>query len=258
MDLGATVCLPRTLCAAVPGAAALRGAARGHARALSGATRKLKRRRCRCGCCGCSGRRRGVAAAPPAPGVWAGLYCLPVFDSRALSWSQVPSVCRAGCGRARIRACADPQGPAPASGAPRWRAAPICATRDGGAVVRQGDWPGLGCRRRCANCWFRPAASRRRGRVAARRRVQLAVPAQRGPAVGKQPGQFLHQVHRAVLAAGAADGDGHIAAVVVGQGVQPGVQELGDVQHQLAHLVMLLEEGATGASRPVSALSSGS
>src|SRR5690554_7086115 len=45
--------------------------------------------------------------------------------------------------------------------------------------------------------------------------------------------QLFANVDRTVLAAGAANGDGHVAAITVGEGGQPGVQEAGEVVHHL-------------------------
>ena len=63
--------------------------------------------------------------------------------------------------------------------------------------------------------------------------VELAVAAQRIPAALEARRQLLHQVDGAVLSSRATDGHGHVAAVVVGQRVQPVVQEVANVrQHQ--------------------------
>jgi A/G-specific adenine glycosylase len=82
MDLGATVCLPRKPnCLLCPVAAAVCGAARGCTESYPVKTRKLKRSAVAVVAAGANGRWRGVAAQAPTPGVWAGLFCLPVFDS---------------------------------------------------------------------------------------------------------------------------------------------------------------------------------
>ena len=64
------------------------------------------------------------------------------------------------------------------------------------------------------------------------------MPLERHPLFAEAFGQLFHQIHRAVLAAGAADSHGHIAAVVAGEGVQPAFQKMGDVVlHQLHRLL---------------------
>jgi A/G-specific adenine glycosylase len=144
MDLGATVCLPRNpsclLCPVQPQCVA---AAEGRPGDYPVKTRKLKR----------SSESLWLLHAQagdgsvwlqkrPTPGVWAGLYCLPVFDSRAALEQALPSAARR---RARD---AEPflhvlthkdlhLHPVQAVLPPQWSAGE-------GAWFGAGEWPGLG------------------------------------------------------------------------------------------------------------------
>jgi hypothetical protein len=234
MDLGATVCLTRRpnclLCPVqptvwrsaraclkvTPSKPASSSAAQSlwllHARTADGAT------------CGCSKR--------PAPGVWAGLYCLPVFDSEELLLA--PACLRACNGQLRdapVCACADPQGSAPAPGAAGVCPPQFCRGGGGGAgSARAVACAGLACTgaqaagRRCGLIRRLPeAASSSRCRLSVTQRLAKA-------------GQLFHQVHRPVLAACAADGYGDIAAVVAAsRSSQWAMRHLDMVEH-LPHL----------------------
>jgi hypothetical protein len=62
------------------------------------------------------------------------------------------------------------------------------------------------------------------------------MPLEGDPAAVEQAGQLFDQVHRAVLAARAADGYGHVAAVVACQRIQPVGQKPFDVIKHLRHV----------------------
>lgn len=97
MDLGATVCLPKKPdCAACPVKLDCVAAAAGHPQKYPVRTRTLKRTsqsiwllwaQCADGAVWLSRR--------PAPGVWGGLHCLPVFGSEDALTAQVPAGLRA-------------------------------------------------------------------------------------------------------------------------------------------------------------------
>jgi A/G-specific adenine glycosylase len=84
MDLGATLCLPRNpSCLLCPVQADARAAREGKAEAYPVKTKKLKRSAESLWLLHAqAGDGIGVAAEAADAGVWAGLYCLPVFASR--------------------------------------------------------------------------------------------------------------------------------------------------------------------------------
>ena len=101
----------------------------------------------------------------------------------------------------------------------------------------------------------KPAESCRRSSGPSSSRCRLSA-IQRAP---NARGQLLHQEHRAVLAAGAADGHRHVAAVVARQRLQPVVEELLDVAVHLLHVgVLRAGTRSPAASRPVRSRSAGS
>src|SRR3989344_9245084 len=56
--------------------------------------------------------------------------------------------------------------------------------------------------------------------------------------VGKMFGQAMHQIDRAMLAAGAADGDGQIGAVLALETRQPFFQKTAYLVEHLLHLIV--------------------
>jgi A/G-specific adenine glycosylase len=94
MDLGATVCLPRQpLCQACPMAERCAARAQGRAQDYPVRTKKLKRSSQSLWLLWAQRKDGAVLLHKrPAPGVWAGLYCLPLFESpEALEASLTPS-----------------------------------------------------------------------------------------------------------------------------------------------------------------------
>src|SRR5882672_4750528 len=63
---------------------------------------------------------------------------------------------------------------------------------------------------------------------------QLAVPHLHRRAVAEEPRKRLDQIDRAMLAAGAADRNGEVAAVVASEGRQPVSDKAPDILEQLA------------------------
>jgi len=95
MDLGATVCLPRTpSCLLCPVEASCAGRREGAPERYPVKSRKLKRSAQSLWLLRAHDEEGAVwLERRPTPGVWAGLYCLPVFDSRdALEAALAPSV----------------------------------------------------------------------------------------------------------------------------------------------------------------------
>ncbi len=98
MDIGATVCLPRNpaclLCPVQADCAALR---EGRPEAYPVKTRKLKRTAQALWLLHARADDGAVwLHKRPTPGVWGGLYCLPVFDSRAALEAALPPAARGG------------------------------------------------------------------------------------------------------------------------------------------------------------------
>lgn len=96
MDIGATVCLPRNpsclICPVQPLCAAAR---EGRPEAYPVKTRKLKRSAQSLWLLQARGSDGSVwLHKRPTPGVWAGLYCLPVFDSRDALEQALPATAR--------------------------------------------------------------------------------------------------------------------------------------------------------------------
>lgn len=92
MDLGATVCTLRQAdCAACPLAAACVGKREGAPERFPVKTRKLKRgaQSIWLLCLSTEGRDVWLSQRP-TPGVWAGLYCVPLFDDRASLQATLP------------------------------------------------------------------------------------------------------------------------------------------------------------------------
>src|SRR3972149_258650 len=106
----------------------------------------------------------------------------------------------------------------------------------------------------------RPAAAAgRRGRApysaerserAGRSRVQAAVPDDHGATGSEMRGQPFHEIHGAVLAAGASDRHGEVAAVVARVRGQPGLDEVAYVGGKLVDLRLALEEGGNVGMLP--------
>lgn len=94
MDLGATLCLPRApLCAACPVAPTCEALRQGSPERFPVKTRKLKRSSQSVWLLWARSRDGSVwLRRRPVPGVWAGLYCLPWFDSRDEMLASVPDV----------------------------------------------------------------------------------------------------------------------------------------------------------------------
>ena len=97
MDLGATVCLPRgPLCGACPIAQSCEARRQGNPERFPFKSRKLTRSSQSVWLLWMQGRGGAVwLQRRPTPGVWAGLYCLPWFDSRELMMDAVPDSHRA-------------------------------------------------------------------------------------------------------------------------------------------------------------------
>jgi A/G-specific adenine glycosylase len=93
MDLGATVCLPRQpRCDACPLAAQCVARREGEPQRYPVKTRKLKRTAQSLWLLWAGTAEGGVwLGQRPTPGVWAGLYCLPLFDDFAALQAAVPS-----------------------------------------------------------------------------------------------------------------------------------------------------------------------
>jgi A/G-specific adenine glycosylase len=93
MDLGATVCLPRQpLCGACPVKEDCGALQLGSPQGFPVRTRKLKRGARSVWLLWARNRADAVwLQRRPVPGVWAGLYCLPWFDSREALVEQVPA-----------------------------------------------------------------------------------------------------------------------------------------------------------------------
>ncbi len=93
MDIGATVCLPRQpLCPVCPLADMCQARLRGNPRAYPVSTRKLKRTAQSVWLLWARSRNGAVwLQKRPAPGVWAGLYCMPWFESREDLEKSVPA-----------------------------------------------------------------------------------------------------------------------------------------------------------------------
>jgi A/G-specific adenine glycosylase len=93
MDLGATVCLPRNpSCLLCPVQSICAAAGQGLPEAYPVKTRKLRRSAQSLWLLHAQAEDGSVwLEKRPAPGVWAGLYCLPVFDSRSALEQAVPA-----------------------------------------------------------------------------------------------------------------------------------------------------------------------
>ncbi|MCA3237419.1 MAG: A/G-specific adenine glycosylase [Curvibacter sp.] len=96
MDLGATVCLPRKpACALCPAASLCVALAQGRPEHYPVKTRKLKRTAQSLWLLWAHTRQGSVWLRPrPTPGVWAGLYCMELFDSEAELTAAVPPAYR--------------------------------------------------------------------------------------------------------------------------------------------------------------------
>ena len=96
MDLGATVCLARKpLCSECPLQMDCRAHAAGSMEEFPVRTRKLKRSSQSLWLLWAQDATGAVwLQRRPAPGVWAGLYCLPVFDSEAALHEALPATAR--------------------------------------------------------------------------------------------------------------------------------------------------------------------
>lgn len=99
MDLGATVCLPRApLCETCPVQTLCEARRRGNPQGYPVRSRKLKRSAQSVWLLWASagGDTNTIwLQRRPSPGVWAGLYCMPWFDSREALVEQVPAAYRA-------------------------------------------------------------------------------------------------------------------------------------------------------------------
>lgn len=96
MDLGATVCLPRNpSCLICPVQAICAAAAQGQPEAYPVKSRKLRRSSQSLWLLHAQAEDGSVwLQKRPTPGVWAGLYCLPVFDSRSALEQALPATLR--------------------------------------------------------------------------------------------------------------------------------------------------------------------
>ncbi|HYF21337.1 MAG TPA: A/G-specific adenine glycosylase [Ramlibacter sp.] len=98
MDLGATVCLARSpSCLICPLHEVCEAARQGTPEAYPIKTRKLRRTSQSLWLLKATDRSGAVwLEKRPTPGVWAGLYCLPVFESRDALEAALPARCRRG------------------------------------------------------------------------------------------------------------------------------------------------------------------
>jgi A/G-specific adenine glycosylase len=96
MDLGATVCLPRNpSCLICPVQSICAAAAQGQPEAYPVKSRKLRRSAQSLWLLHAQAEDGSVwLQKRPTPGVWAGLYCLPVFDSRSALEQALPAKLR--------------------------------------------------------------------------------------------------------------------------------------------------------------------
>jgi len=96
MDLGATVCLPRQpLCGSCPVRSQCEAHKQGNPQKFPVRSRKLKRTAQSLWLLWMRGDGDAVwLQRRPSPGVWAGLHCMPWFDSREALQSQVPMAYR--------------------------------------------------------------------------------------------------------------------------------------------------------------------
>ncbi len=97
MDLGATVCLPKKpSCESCPVRSLCRASAAGDPQRYPLRTRKLKRSAQSIWLLWARSAQGGVwLCKRPVPGVWAGLHCLPLFDSEDAMLAAVPEAWRA-------------------------------------------------------------------------------------------------------------------------------------------------------------------
>jgi len=145
MDLGATICLPRTPnCLLCPVESSCAGRREGAPERFPIKSRKLKRSAQSLWLLRVHDEHGAVwLEKRPTPGVWAGLYCLPVFDSRdALEAALAPSV------RSRLR---DADAFVHVLTHKDLHLHPVSASlsceamnRTGGAWFGAADWPALG------------------------------------------------------------------------------------------------------------------
>jgi A/G-specific adenine glycosylase len=98
MDLGATVCLARKpSCLICPARAMCVAQRQGEPESYPVKTRKLKRSAQSLWLLRAQGRNGSVwLEKRPTPGVWAGLYCLPVFETRDALAQALPAAARKG------------------------------------------------------------------------------------------------------------------------------------------------------------------
>lgn len=96
MDLGATICTQRKpKCERCPVASGCVAFKEGQPERFPVKTRKLKRSSQAIWLLQAQTREGGVLLSKrPTPGVWAGLYCLPLFDSRSALEAALPDGCR--------------------------------------------------------------------------------------------------------------------------------------------------------------------
>lgn len=96
MDLGATICTQRKpKCERCPVASVCVAFKEGQPERFPVKTRKLKRSAQSIWLLQAQTREGGVLLSKrPTPGVWAGLYCLPLFDSREELEAALPEACR--------------------------------------------------------------------------------------------------------------------------------------------------------------------
>ena len=145
MDLGATVCLARNpSCLLCPLGGMCEALRLGQPEAYPVKTRKLKRGAQSLWLLQARDRDGAVwLEKRPTPGVWAGLYCLPVFDTREALEAAVPDGARTGLQDAEpfvhVLTHKDLHLHPVAA-----QLAPQAMQRDGGAWFAAGQWPQLG------------------------------------------------------------------------------------------------------------------
>ena len=253
MDLGATVCKRRDpLCSACPVASVCVASLEGRTDGLPGEEPQAHAQdRVVLAAAGTQFRRSRLACETTRP---RGSGPASTVCRCSKTGMPLPRPCPPAC-RARsamcevVHACADAQGLVSAS-ASRSRSACMC-TR-----LAEGAW--FAASRMAEQ--IGPAGARPQAAgLATSRAVESRGGVERDPALTEIPGQLLDQEHRAVLPASAADGHGHVAAVVSAPGHPASVRgNRGCDGTSPATSGRSRRNSITGASRPVKSRSADS